>query len=428
MATNVNLLARRTRAVPRGVATAFPIFAARAENAELWDVDGRRYVDFAGGIGTLNVGHRHPRVVAAIAAQLDRYTHTAFQVAGYEPYVELAERLNAIAPFSGEAKTILLTTGAEATENAVKIARAATRRNAVIAFTGAFHGRTLLSMALTGKVLPYKKQFGAMPGAVYHVPYPIAEHGVSVADSLKAIEALFRADVGPDQVAAFIIEPVLGEGGFYPAPAELLHALHGLCVQHGILLIADEVQTGFARTGKLFAIQHSGVEPDLVAIAKSIGGGIPLSGVIGRSAIMDMVEPGGLGGTFGGNPVACAAALAVVDVIFDEDLCGRANTIGALVKSRLESMSKRNNALPITAIRGNGAMIAFDVVASRGSYEPDATATKRLVDAALTQGLILLSCGIFGNVIRVLVPLTVSDEVLADGLAKLEQALTTAEA
>ena len=426
MPINAELLARRERAVPRGVATAYPVFAAKAENAELWDVEGKRYVDFAGGIAVLNTGHRHPKILAAVEKQLGLYTHTAFQVTAYEPYIELAERLNALAPFSGDAKTILFTTGAEATENAVKIARAATGRSAVIAFTGGFHGRTLLTMAMTGKVLPYKKRFGPLPAEVYHVPFPIEDHGVTVRDSLRALEFLFKADVEPARVAAIIIEPVQGEGGFYAAPTELLVALRKLCDEQGIVLIADEVQTGFARTGKIFGIEHSGVEPDIVTVAKSLAGGFPLSGVIGRAALMDAAEPGGLGGTYAGSPVACAAALAVLDVIGEEKLCARADAIGAHVKERLAVMASRNDVVPITGIRGPGAMIGFDIVKNRGSYEPDADATKRVTTAALAEGLILLSAGVYSNVIRILVPLTVSDAVLEEGLESLEKALIAA--
>jgi len=426
MTTNAELSARRISAVPRGIASAFPVFASHALNAEVSDVEGRRFVDFAGGIAVLNVGHRHPRVMEAVQAQLALYTHTAFQVVPYEPYVALAERLNAIAPFSGPAKTILFTTGAEATENAVKIARAATGRSAIVAFSGGFHGRTMLTMAMTGKVFPYKKLFGPMPGEVYHVPFPVEEHGTSVADSVKALQFLFRADVDPERVAAIIIEPVQGEGGFHPAPTELLVALRQLCDRHGIVLIADEVQTGFARTGRMFGIEHSGVEPDLVTVAKSLGGGFPISGVIGRALIMDAPEPGGLGGTYAGSPVACAAALAVLDVISEERLVERAEVIGTRVKERLRSMSSRNDVVPIAAIRGPGAMVGFDIVRDRGGHEPDSDATKRVTTTALGKGLILLSCGVYGNTIRILVPLTATDEVLDEGMSRLEAALVTA--
>ena len=304
----------------------------------------------------------------------------------YEPYVALAERLNALAPFKGPAKTIFFTTGAEAAENAVKIARAATGRSAVIAFTGGFHGRTMMTMALTGKVLPYKRAFGPMPGEVYHVPFPIAHYGVTVEDSLKALQFLFKADVEPARVAAIIIEPVQGEGGFHTAPPELLQALRKICDENGILLIADEIQSGFARTGKLFGIEHSGVEPDLVTVAKSLAGGFPLSGVIGRAAIMDAAEPGGLGGTYAGPPIACAAALAVLDVIEEEKLLDRANAIGERLRGRLIEMSRRNDLLPIANIRGPGAMIAFDIMKARGSNEPDGDATKRVTARALENG------------------------------------------
>src|SRR6185312_15879724 len=320
MTKTQDLARRRAASVPRGVGTAHPVFAARAENAEIWDAEGRRFVDFAGGIAVLNVGHRHPKVMAAVEKQLALYTHTAFQVTAYEPYIALAERLNALAPFPGPAKTILFTTGAEAVENAVKIARAATGRSGVIAFGGGFHGRTLLTMAMTGKVLPYKRQFGPLPNEVYHLPFPVPEQGVTVEDSLRALVLLFRDDIEPGRVAAIVIEPVQGEGGFHPAPPELLRALRRICDEQGMLLIADEVQSGFARTGRMFGIEHSGVAPDLISIAKSLAGGFPLSGVIGRADIMDAVEPGGLGGTYGGNPIACAAALAVLDVIAEEKL------------------------------------------------------------------------------------------------------------
>ncbi|MFV3128343.1 4-aminobutyrate--2-oxoglutarate transaminase [Niveispirillum sp. KHB5.9] len=419
MTSNADLLRRRDAAVPRGVATAFPIHADRAENAELWDVEGRRFVDFAGGIAVLNTGHRHPRVMAAVAAQAERFTHTAFQVAAYESYIELAEKLNARAPFTGPAKSIFFTTGAEALENAVKIARVATGRPGIISFTGAFHGRTLMTMAMTGKVVPYKKHFGPLPGDVFHVPFPA--NGVTVADSLKALDFLFAADIGPERVAAIVIEPVQGEGGFHPAPADLLRALRNICDRHAILLVADEVQTGFARTGKLFAIEHAGVEPDMVTMAKSIAGGFPLSGILGKAAIMDRVDPGGLGGTYAGSPLACAAALAVLDVIEEDGLCARADVIGARIRKRLEALSLRNDIRPIADIRGPGAMIGFDLVTADGA--PDREATAKVTQKALAEGLILLSCGTNANTIRILVPLTVSDDVLAEGLDKLERAL-----
>ncbi|GLQ11214.1 4-aminobutyrate transaminase [Devosia yakushimensis] len=424
MQSNAALQNRRMAAIPRGLANAFPVYPQRAENAEIWDIEGKRYIDFAGGIAVLNTGHRHPKVMAAVAAQLERFTHTAFQILPYEPYVELCEKLNALAPFKAPAKSLLLSTGAEAVENAVKIARAATGRPGVIAFSGGFHGRTTLTMALTGKVAPYKVKFGVAPPAIYHLPFPASSHGVSVSDTLKALETLFRADISPSDVAAIIIEPVQGEGGFLPAPTELLQTLRKTCDTHGIVLIADEVQTGFARTGKMFGIEHSGVEPDLVTVAKSLAGGFPLSGVIGRASIMDAAEPGGLGGTYAGSPVACAAALAVLDVIAGEGLLQRADIIGDEIRKSLQNIANNKNAVPIAAIRGPGAMIAFDILDRQGA--PDAAATKRVIASALDEGLVLLSCGIHGNTIRVLNPLTISDAVLAEGLAKLEKALVAA--
>jgi len=424
--SNADLLARRVAAVPRGVGHSAPIFTARAQNAELWDVEDRRYIDFAGGIAVLNVGHRHPKVIAAAARQLELFTHTAFQVSPYEPYVALCERLNALAPFAGPAKTLLVNSGAEAVENAVKIARAATGRSAVIAFAGGFHGRTLMTMALTGKVAPYKKKAGPMPPEVYHIPFPAPPLGVSLEDSLKALETLFKADLDPDRLAAIIIEPVQGEGGFHEAPAALMRALRGVCDAHGALLIADEVQCGFARTGRMFGVENSGVEPDLLTIAKSLGGGFPIAGVIGRAALMDAVDPGGLGSTYGGNPVACAAALAVLEVIEEEKLLDRATALGQRLRGRLATIQTRNDIVPIAAIRGPGAMVAFDVVEPGGEHQPHAA--QRVARAALQDGLIILTCGVYGNTIRILVPLTASDALIDEGLDKLEGALVLARA
>ena len=419
--TNKDLLTRRANAVPRGVATATPVFADRAENAELWDVEGRRYIDFAGGIAVLNVGHRHPKVLAAAKAQLERFTHTAFQVSAYESYIELAEKLNALAPFSGPAKTIFFSTGGEATENAVKIARAATGRNGVIAFCGGFHGRTLLASAMTGKVLPYKAPFGTLPGQVYHLPFPDGD--VTVEDSLKMLHFLFASDIGPEQVAAIIIEPVQGEGGFRITPPALLKHLRSLCDEHGIKLIADEVQTGFARTGKMFGIEHSGVEPDLVSVAKSLGGGFPISGVIGRADLMDSVPPGGLGGTYAGAPLACAAALAVLDVIEEEKLIDRANTMGERLKARINGWHKRKDILPVSTARGLGAMIAFDILENHAGEEQRVGFASKVCAKACEKGLILLSCGVKGATIRILTPLTASDALVDEGLDVIEQVL-----
>jgi 4-aminobutyrate aminotransferase/(S)-3-amino-2-methylpropionate transaminase len=369
----------------------------------------------------LNVGHRHPRVVAAVEQQLAALTHTCFQVTPYEPYVRLAERLNALAPGATPKKTIFFTTGAEAVENALKIARYHTKRSAVIAFSGAFHGRTLATMTLTGKVQPYKAGFGPMLPDVFHAPFPVSYHGVGPEDSLAALDRLFKADVDPERVAAIIIEPVQGEGGFYVAPPEFLRTLRALCDRHGMLLIADEIQSGFARTGRVFAIEHAGVEPDLITVAKSLGGGLPLSGVIGKAAIMDAPPPGGLGGTYAGPPLACAAGLAVLDVIAEEKLCERANHVGGVLRHRLGALQQRFPA--IGEVRGLGAMVAMELVKQRDPHQPDAELTRALVQAAAKRGLVLLSCGVYGNVIRFLAPLTISDAVLTEGLDCLEAAL-----
>jgi len=428
MSMSRELRARRQAAVPQGVSSATDIYAASATNAELWDVDGRRYIDFAGGIGVQNSGHRHPKVMAAIRQQLDRFTHTAFQVAPYEPYVALAEKLNRLAPCQGPNKTIFLTTGAEAIENAVKIARAATGRPAVIAFAGGFHGRTLMTLALTGKVDPFKKGFGPFPGEVYHVPYPTAFRGVDAKDSLRALESLFKTDVEPARVAAILIEPVQGEGGFYAAPFDFLRELRRICDEHGILLIADEIQCGFGRTGKMFAIEHSGVKADLVAMAKSLAAGIPLSAVVGRAALMDVVGPGGLGGTYGGNPLACAAGLAVLDVFEEEKLLERSVKIGERITRRMTKLAASNRFSCIGEVRGLGGMVGIELVDDRTTNKPAPALTKRWVEACVRNGLIVLTCGVYGNVVRILVPLTASDEVIDEGLAIMERSLEEAVA
>ena len=423
MPSNAELQARREQAVPRGVSTMHPRFVERALNAELLDVEGNRYIDFASGIAVLNTGHNHPRVIAAVKEQMDRFTHTSFQVNPYRAYIELAERLNAIAPTGQPSKTIFVTTGAEAVENAIKIARAHTRRKAVIAFKGGFHGRTMMGMALTGKVQPYKAGFGPFPGDVWHVPFPIDYHGVSEAQSLAALDSLFKADVDPADVAAIIIEPVQGEGGFYQASASFMAALRALCDEHGMLLIADEIQTGFARTGRMFGIEHSGVRPDLMTIAKSMAGGFAIAGVVGKAEIMDAPAPGGLGGTYGGPPMACAAGLAVLDVIAEERLCERADQIGTLIKTRLTDLKRSNSLSCIGDVRGPGAMIALELVKGGDADQPDADLTRALVVDCAKEGLILLSCGIRSNVIRFLVPLTASDELVNEGLDVLERNL-----
>ncbi|HRI48949.1 MAG TPA: 4-aminobutyrate--2-oxoglutarate transaminase [Pseudomonadota bacterium] len=423
MTDNAAMNQRKEAATPRGVGVLAPFFAARAENAELWDTEGRRFIDFATGIGVVNTGHRHPKVIAAVQQQLALFTHTGYQVVPYESYVRLAERLNELTPGTHAKKTALFTTGVEAVENAIKIARAATGRSAIIAFTGAFHGRTLMGLALTGKVVPYKAGFGPFPAEVYHAPFPIALHGVSVADSLRAIEHLFKADVEPQRVAAILIEPVQGEGGFYVAPVELVRRLRELCDRHGILLIADEIQSGFGRTGKLFAIEHSEVVPDLLTMAKGLAGGFPLSAVTGRAAVMDAPAPGGLGGTYAGSPVAIAAALAVLDVIAEEALVPRAARLGEALRGRLEAV--RPFVPQIAEVRGLGAMLAIEFQAPEtGAAAPDFA--RRVQQLAMEQGLLLLTCGVYGNVIRFLMPLTTPDEVFAEGLDILERALRSA--
>ena len=420
--SNLELSARRNAAVPRGVASATAVFAVKAENAEVWDTEGKRYLDFAAGIAVCNTGHRHPKVMAAVAKQCEAFVHTAFQVAPYETYIALAERINTLAPINN-AKTIFMTTGAEAVENAVKIARHYTKRSAVISFVGGFHGRSLLTMGMTGKVVPYKAGFGPFPSSLYHAPFPIEHHGVSVQDSLDALERIFKADVEAEQVAAIVLEPVQGEGGFYIAPKEFMQALRQLCDKHGILLICDEVQTGFARTGKMFATEYFDIEPDLMTIAKALAGGLPLSGVVGKTEIMDSPEPGGLGGTYGGSPLGCAAAHAVLDVIEEDQLCARSNSIGQRMVERIQAMKVSSDSPAIGDVRGLGAMVAFELVKERGGHIPDADKVKELTAKALEHGMILISCGLFGNTIRLLAPLTITDQHLEEGLDILEKSL-----
>jgi 4-aminobutyrate aminotransferase len=423
MSKSTDLRARKAAAVPSGVGTK-GIFVAKAENSELWDVDGRRYIDFAAGIAVLNTGHRHPRVMAAVASQAENFAHTCFHVTPYESYVHLAERLNALAPGDFEKKTLFLSSGAEAVENAIKIARYHTKRSAVIAFSGGFHGRTLMTMALTGKVMPYKRGFGPFPAEVYHAEFPQAYRGISTEQALADLERLFHGDVDPKSVAAILIEPVQGEGGFNVAPFEFLRALRRICDEHGIVLIADEVQGGIARTGKMFSIEHSGVVADLMTVAKGLGGGLPLSGVIGRASIMDSAHPGGLGGTYGGNPLSIAAAHAVLDVIETEDLCARATRVGQRMHARLETLAKQFPC--IGDVRGLGAMVAFELVKDPKTKEPDAALTASILAHAEKRGLILLSCGTEANVVRLLAPLTIPDAVLEEGLTILAAALKDA--
>jgi 4-aminobutyrate aminotransferase/4-aminobutyrate aminotransferase/(S)-3-amino-2-methylpropionate transaminase len=417
---NAELKSRKDAATPRGVGVMCDFYAARAENAELWDVEGRRFIDFAAGIAVCNTGHRHPKIVEAVRAQLDNFTHTAYQIVPYASYVELAEKINERAPGDYPKKTAFFTTGAEAVENAIKIARAYTGRPGVIAFTGGFHGRTMMGMALTGKVAPYKLSFGPFPADVFHAPFPNPLHGVTTADSLKAIEFLFKADIDPKRVAAIIFEPVQGEGGFYPAPAEFVRALRKLCNEHGILLIADEVQTGFARTGKLFAMNHYDVVPDLMTMAKSLAGGMPLSGVVGRADVMDAAAPGGLGGTYAGNPLAVASAHAVLDIIDEEKLCERAVVLGDKLKAKLTAL--QSEVPQIADVRGPGGMVAVEFC-KPGTSEADADFTKRVQARALERGLLLLVCGVYSNVVRFLFPLTIQDSVFDEAVSILEDVL-----
>jgi 4-aminobutyrate aminotransferase/(S)-3-amino-2-methylpropionate transaminase len=413
--TNAALMARRRAALPTGLGQGFEIFVDRAEGAEVWDVEGKRYIDFAGGIAVLNTGHRHPALVAAIAEQLGKFTHTCFQVMAYEPYVELAERLNSLAPGNFAKKSFFMTTGAEAVENAIKVARAYTKRSGVIAFGGGFHGRTLMGMALTGKVAPYKIGFGPFPAEVYHAKFPCTLHGVSVDDAMGSVEALFKYDIEPSRVAAIILEPVQGEGGFYDAPPEFAQRLRALCDQHGILLIADEVQTGAGRTGTWLACEQWGVAPDIITMAKSLAGGMPLSAIIGRAEVMDAPAVGGLGGTYAGNPLACASALAVLDVFEKENLLQRSKDVGARLTAGLKAIAAKHKS--IGDVRGLGSMIAIELFKNGDVHQPDADLAKKLAAEAAKRGLILLTCGTYANVVRVLVPLVASDAILDEGLA-----------
>lgn len=420
---NIDVSKRRDDAISRGVGMMTQVYAEKASNAEIWDIEGNRYIDFAAGIAVVNTGHCHPRMIEAVERQVKAFTHTCHQVVPYENYVSLAERLNEKAPGDFEKKTIFVTTGAEAVENAIKVARAATGRPAVIAFGGGFHGRTFMGMSLTGKVEPYKKGFGAMMPDVFHVPFPIELHGVSTKDALGALTKLFKADLDPGRVAAIIFEPVQGEGGFYPAPAELVRGLRDLCDEHGIVLIADEVQTGFARTGNLFAMDGYSVSPDITTMAKGLAGGLPLAAVTGRADLMDAAAPGGLGGTYGGNPLGIAAAHAVLDIIEDEDLCNRANELGSRLKQRLEQI--RQSTPQMVDVRGPGFMVAAEFNTRDGSA-PDADFANRVRAEALKRGLILLTCGVYGNVVRFLAPITIPDDVFAEGMDILEASIEAA--
>lgn len=416
---NETLLARRAEAVPQGVGNIHQIFASKASNSKITDVDNKEYIDFTSGIAVVNTGHLHPKVTAAVSKQLELLSHTCFHVLMNENYVELAERLNKLVPGDTPKQTFFVTTGAEAVENAIKVARAATKRTGVIAFSGAFHGRTLMAVSLTGKVIPYKKDFGPLAPEVFHAPFPNPLHGISTEEALKGLNDILKYDIEAERVAAIIIEPVQGEGGFYIAPKEFMQALREICDTHGILLICDEVQTGCARTGKMFATEYSDVEPDIMVLAKGLAGGFPLSAVVGKKSIMEAVTPGGIGGTYAGSPISVAAALAALDVIEDEGLVERANHIGEIIKNRITSLSEQFSV--ISDIRGLGAMVAMELFDK--NQQPAVQLTKDIVKLASEKGLLLLPCGIHGNVIRFLTPLTIEDELLDKGLNILDEVL-----
>ncbi|CAK1855660.1 4-aminobutyrate aminotransferase PuuE [Vibrio crassostreae] len=416
--TNQQLHQRRSQVIAQGMGALYPLYVEKAENAHVWDVDGNKYIDFAAGIAVTNTGHANKRINEAVKAQLDNFSHTCAMVTPYVSFVELAEKLTELAPGDSDKKAIFLTTGAEAVENAVKVARAHTGRSGVIAFKGGFHGRTNMTMGLTGKVAPYKAGFGPFPNEIFHAPYPNAFHGVSTEQSLQALDDLFACDIEPSRVAAIIFEPVQGEGGFYQAPAEFAQGLRELCDKHGIMLIADEIQTGFARTGKMFATEYLGIEPDMITMAKGIAGGFPISAVVGKSDVMDSALPGGLGGTYAGSPLGCVAGLEVLKIIEEEQLCAKAMGIGEVVNAR---MSKLQESVPaIGEIRTTGAMMAIEFTDPE-SGKPLQDLTKAVIAKAQENGLILLSCGVKANVIRLLPPLTIESEVLSEGLDKLEK-------
>jgi 4-aminobutyrate aminotransferase / (S)-3-amino-2-methylpropionate transaminase / 5-aminovalerate transaminase len=412
---------RVAHSVARPLELIFPIAVHSARGATLTDVDGNTFLDFTGGIGSVNVGHSHPGVVAAVHEQIERFSHTDFALIPYESYVELAERLAQRTPISGHVKAAFFNSGAEAIENAIKFARAFTGRPGVVAFEGGFHGRTLLALSLTSKVTPYKAGLGPFAPEVYHVPFPDPYRGITAADALASLERAFKTHVAPETVAAIVLEPVQGEGGFLVAPTEFLEGVRGLCDRYGIVFVDDEVQTGFGRTGRFFGIEHSGVEPDLVVVAKSIASGLPLSGVLGRAEIMDAPAAGAIGGTYVGNPVAQAAALAVLDAIDDEGLLERSEAIGELIRGQMLSWQRRWS--QIGDVRGVGSMLAIELVRDRQSAKPAADLAQAVVEAALERGLLLLTCGVYSNCIRVLVPLVISDGELDEALAVWEEAL-----
>ncbi|QIQ72544.1 4-aminobutyrate--2-oxoglutarate transaminase [Pseudomonas coronafaciens] len=418
-----HLIRQRDQFVPRGIVTAHPLVIDRAQGSELWDVDGKRYLDFVGGIGVLNIGHNHPNVVKAIQAQLTKVTHACFQVASYQPYIDLAKRLSLlIAGQSGiDHKAVFFTSGAEAVENAVKIAHAHTNRPAIISFRGGFHGRTLLGTTLTGMSQPYKQNFGPMAPEVFHTPYPNEYRGVTTEVALAALHELLATQVAPDRVAAILIEPMQGDGGFLAAPVEFLKALRALTEKHGIVLILDEIQTGFGRTGKWFGFEHSGIQPDLVTVAKSLAGGMPLSGVVGRAEIMDAPLPGGLGGTYGGNALSCAAALAVIDTYEQENLLARGKLLGDRLRAGLLALKERYSF--IGDVRGTGFMLAMEMVKDDAARSPDADLNQKIIDQARIGGLLVIKCGVYRNVLRFLAPLVTTEQQIDEALTILDAAL-----
>ena len=423
MSSNAELNELKHKYVAAGAASPATAFADRAENAEIWDADGNRFIDFAGGIGVLNVGHRHPKVVAAVKAQLDKLMHTCQTVMPYEGYVKVAEKLSQIVPVRGHAKVMLANSGAEALENAVKIARAATGRSNVICFDGGYHGRTFFTMAMNGKVAPYQSDFGPMPGPVFRAPYPVPYHGVSEDEAIRGLKMTLKTDANPKDTAAIVLEPVLGEGGFYPASKSFLTKIREICDEHGILMIIDEVQSGFGRTGKMFAIEHSGVEPDIMTMAKSMADGMPISAIVGTDKVMDASGPNSLGGTYTGSPTACAAALAVMEVFEEENILGKSQALGDKLAKRFNEWSEKFEC--IDHVRNMGSMAAFELVSNKTDRAPNAELAAALCKKAREEGLILLSCGMYGNTIRFLMPVTIQDDVLNEGLDIIESCLET---
>ncbi|WP_040243973.1 4-aminobutyrate--2-oxoglutarate transaminase [Chromohalobacter japonicus] len=418
---NAQLNELKTRYVASGAASPATQFAERAENALIWDADGNRIIDFAGGIGVLNVGHRHPKVVQAVKDQLDKVMHTCQTVMPYEGYVKVAEKLSQLTPVRGHGKVMLANSGAEALENAVKVARAATGRDNVICFTGGYHGRTFMTMAMNGKVAPYATDFGSMPGNVFRAPYPVPYHGVSEEDALNGLKMTLKTDANPRNTAAIVLEPVLGEGGFYAASPSFLKAVREICDEHGMLMIVDEVQSGFGRTGKLFAIEHSGVEPDIITMAKSMADGMPISAVVGTDKVMDASGGNSLGGTYTGSPVSCAATLAVLEVFEEEKILEKSQALGDKLGERFAKWQQ--DFACVDNVRHLGAMAAFDVVADKTKHTPDAELTGALCKKAREKGLVLLSCGLYGNTIRFLMPVTIEDDILQEGLDIIEACL-----